>query len=731
MRPRRWLLALLLSLAVLAAGSLLLWHSMHLEDRLRDTLVQALQEAGMSEVHLGRVRPIAIGLDLHDLEFALPGNNLSLRLERVRLRVSLIHWLMQKRQALGAIQRVELHGPRLQLTLGGGSGMSGASEFGGELDAEAQSSFERLLASLPELYLRNGRIELAGPFVGDTSRLVLDELDGSLAMREGQLYLLLQSRLLEGRRRGLHASMVLQQASLNGEFNLQIDTLGLQAASLAAVPEGVEGELRCGMQINGRITRGSLDSLAGEGWLALDSLQLAPELVLAYRSTLTLDRRGLQIEDGLLNWGAQSLVLQAHSDLFLRNPEVQVEGHGVPLQELLRITGIEADLDADLQLFAELCRDTSGFVSRLRARATDLRVKGERAGTLSVSLRTNEQRVFCDSLLWQKEAYASTIPAGRILLFGELGAPWSSDTVSAFDELSLRGSIRLPETAGAERAELRLRGGITSPAQFLSNIHTTAILDSLRADLQAEYRRDTDLALQFRAHGSRQQTRIELLDHFGHRRGIADVSADDSGSWVWNLELDSLEILDRLPYMDRLPELQERSISLNAHGQGLLAGGDLGLRGGRSDLRLQWTHSREGGRSRVEAKLRQREQLLERLLGEVDFGFLGQRLECERISLFEQLNGSGWVDLQSSSYLIDLECTDLELDRVIQTIAPGRKPAFSLGRLSLLLAGEGQLAHPGLRGGFEYRNRLGEAPFVLRGDIALADTLLEVGRGRA
>ncbi len=733
MRPRRWVIALLLSLGLLAAGSLLLWHTLHVEQRLRDTLVQALQTAGMSGVELGRVRPFVIGLELRDLELTLPGENLRLHIDRVRLRASLIHWLRNEREPISAIRRVELHGPSLQLALGDtktiGTGNLGKSFSPEEGLSEAEAGrLEQLLALLPEVYLRNGRIELAGPFVGDTSRLVLDELDGSLAMREGQLYMLLQSRLLDGHRRGLHASMVLKQASLSGEFNLQIDTLSLSAASLSAVPEGVRGELCCGMDIGGRITRGALDSLRGDGWMAVDSLQLKPEFVLSYHSPLALDLNGVHVDDGRLRWGEQEIHLQADTDLLLREFNLCAESQDLPLRTVLQQAGRPEDLDGRISLSAELERDTTGMHSTLKMSVADLSVQGRAAGALQLRAHLQQEELVCDTLLWVNRHQQGEIPAGRLLANGQFQLPWGAHGTVVKDRMRLQAEIALPHGESGGESSLHFAGSIMSPLPVLATLRREGVLDSLQAQITVDLLRNASTVLSLHANGSRSQGSFDLFDPSGGKRGSGNLQRQDS-QWAWSLDVDSLQQFSSLAVLQDLPLLAERSFKLHADGLDLEAEGALGIIGGQRDLRLQLHHTRVEKQSHFLATLVQRERLLDRRLGEVEFTVDGERLQCERVTLLEQLNGSGWVDLLNSSYLLDIECNDLDLDNVMRALAPAQLPGYSLGHLSLLLAGEGDLAHPGLRGGLEYRNRLGEAPFVLRGDIIVADTLLEVSRG--
>ena len=110
MKPRRWLLALLLAPILLAAALITSWHAFDLDEEARRQVEGLLAMAGFREIQLESLQPAWIGLNLDGLSFQPPGAGATLYIDRLKLRLSPILWLRARGEALAALQSVDVDG---------------------------------------------------------------------------------------------------------------------------------------------------------------------------------------------------------------------------------------------------------------------------------------------------------------------------------------------------------------------------------------------------------------------------------------------------------------------------------------------------------------------------------------------------------------------------------------------------------------------------------------------
>ncbi|MFA7330009.1 MAG: hypothetical protein WC326_02940 [Candidatus Delongbacteria bacterium] len=724
MRPRRWILALLLIPALFLMGFLAAWRLLGLEENLRLQVLHLLARQGLERVQLAAVRPAWLGLDLRGLGFTRPGGGLRLESRQVRLRLTPLDWLFHPGSALSAVDWVELQDFRL---------VADRSLFTKRQSAAPTPTLEEWLRRLapalretPEIRLRGGTlvwVDGAG-----TRTLLLDRLEGVALPLDAGLEVLLRSQLLGDRRQAFRADLRFDPATLDGRFHVRVDSLGKRLEKPDWWPGLRTVQAWSSLTLGGRLQAGKLDSLAGQGRLALSDARLGElqdpwhgslELELGLDSVRVergrLERRGEQLEfGGALPWrleGATAWLRAADLDL-----GAQCRGLP-PLKgwEWERLAGrLDLQVDGVWRQGPRL-----DVLAALRGLQLDGRDWGEARATGS----WRDGVLGIRRLDWQPRAGVSASATGEVR-----GLPGRPDL--RLDTRLLAELARLPGLQGllvdSTRLELDLRveterrgagwrlgrldvnGRLLDPRRELLGLAGGALPGQLLDGHPPEG------TLSLRLPSSRQLGLLELVN---------------GETLDWTLTLEGLaRDLAPLLGLRESSTLDALSGVLRLQGRGLETEAEAELSwGGRRALvdgHLAWSDSLRA----LSAGL-----VLEgwrncRLEGQVEASLRGRRLELGHLQL-EGLEASGWLDLDSRRSLVELTADDLPLqpywDLLVEDPAP-----LTLGNLSLMAAGEGTLDSLGLRGGLEWRQRLLGRQTRLRADLSLDRSQARVERGR-
>lgn len=720
MRPRRWILALLLIPALLITGLLVAWRALGLEEDLRRQVLRLLREQGLEQVELASVRPAWLGLDLTGLGCSRPGDGLRLEADRVRLRFTPLNWLRSPRQALAAVDWVELRDFRL---LVGPELFHARTERGRPPSLAAW--LRRLapaLKALPETRLRGGRVTWSG--AGGGLPLV-DQLDGLLLRRGTRLDLLLRSQVLDNRHQAFRAAARLDAATLDGGFQVVLDSLRQDRVRPGWMP-GVERlAWRATLALGGRLSEGRLDSLAGQGRLRLEEAELAGlEGPLGGELRLAVERDSLRIPAGLLEWRGQRLRLGGALPWRLEGGRAWLEGDRLDLAVLGRVLparhALRGRLGGALDLRAQ--GRWSGeprleVQARLRGARLDRRELGEAQAEGSWRPGLAELA----ELDWRPQ------PGLAVLAHGALRQARGRAELDLRAHGELDGG-RLREAAlpaGSSAAlDLELAASRYGRAWALARGAVAG-----RLLLGGERRLDFSGGLEGGQvlDGAPPEGSLALALPGGERVGLLRLL--DGAARHWTLDLDGgpgpLAELAGLR-RDALPRGLEGRVRLEGHGLQTEARADfsLGERRASLDGRLAWSDTLRA----LSAALALEGWRGSRVSGEVEAGLAGSRLRVTRLRL-EGLELSGWLDLEQRRYLAEFSADDQPLqpfwDLLREDPAPG-----ALGSLSLLAGGEGPLDSLGLRGGVEWRQRLRERQARLRADLSLDRAAARLDRGR-
>jgi hypothetical protein len=712
MKPRRWILALLL-LAVLVGVALpLAWRSFDLGEGLRRDLVRRLTEAGLSEVAIASVEPAWIGLDLADLRFASRSGDLRLSVARTRLRLSPLRWLKSLGEPLAALDLLELRQPVLDWNRAWGDprGRESGVQI---LDGAVLDRLRRHLGLLPEIRLRDGRIRTM-LHIGQEPRVVVDRLQGLLVLYGEQVELLLRSQLLAGDPRGFEFDLRLDSETMDGHFALALDSLRLGSELFPALAGLAEGELQSSFHMAGSLRGGELDSLDGAGWLRVDELRLAhlPE-PLSLELRLVADREGLALEDGRLAWRGQELRIQGRSDLALRSPVLEGRGEGLELAALLAGLGLDDPPRGRLDLAGRAGLDSLGWWVDGRLGAGELAYHDEDLGRFEARLAGNGRELELLHWLWEHPTLARAEGQGRWALVGPRpGLKLDGRALLEPGRLPVLGphlnpQSRLQVALELDWAQLEPRGRWGALMGHLDGRLLEQAGESLRLIGSARLER-------LRA-GHWPAVDLSILSPEGEALGLLQVDPGPSGRW--RLESEPAEGLLRrlLADTDWLPAGR---LALGLEGWPEGAQAHLVLSRPGLDARLDGELLFEGDGARLGADLLLAGRRGSEVRGRLNAELQPRTILLHELGLDDGLVIQGSLDLVERRYRLEARAEDLPL-QVLWDLSFEDPVAFEPGVLSVQLAGEGALDSLSLRGGMEYRLRGGERRLALKGELEI------------
>lgn len=721
MRPRRWILALLLAAAILGFGGALAWVGLDLGGRLRDDFVRRLSESGLDEASIAAVHPAWIGVDLDRLGFSAGDGRFRVEVGLARLRVSPLRWLKNLGEPLAALDLVELRSPELVWR-------RGPERDGGDGDwrpsGAAWRSLREQLGLLPEIRLRDGRIRAALDAESEP-RVLVDRLQGLVLLLGGQVELILRSQVLDGDHRGFEAGLKLDAETMDGRFTLALDSLRVGSDLLPELAGRAEGELLSSFRLDGTLLGGGLDSLAGGGWLRVDGLRLAGfDEPIGVDLELAADRQGLELTAGELAWRGQSVALEGSSDFELRDPRLRARGRELDLAEFAAGLGLEDSLGGRLDLDAAIDRGADGRW-RLEGRlsGTGLRRGAEPLGRFETGVAGGFDELRFAAWSWERPGWARVEGSGR----------WRPEGAGAGLRLQATTNLepsRLPGLGPHLKPGLRLgleldvdwprrrsgRGFGALTARLQGRLDDAdgaglAVAGSGRFDRPAE--------------GGWPQLDVGLFDGAGAPLGRLSVTQGRERRWA--LDAPEAGALGRF-LLARAGWMPEGSLSLRLDGLAdrVEAAAELARPG--LDARLEGELLLAGDEADLGATLSVRGRRGAELQGDLQLEIDPREIRLTGLDLAGQLQASGVVDLVGRRYRLDLTADDLALqtfwDLAVEDPAP-----LDPGSLSLDLAGEGPLDSLGLRGGVEVRLRAGARQLRLRGDLEFDARRAALGRG--
>lgn len=704
MKPRRWLLALLLAPFLLASALFITWHLFDMEEDFRQRIEAQLVKAGLEEISLGVLRPAWIGLDLSDLRFRLPGDGTRLQVEQLHFRLSPMLWIRSGGEALAALKSIDAAG--VDLTFNRLPASSGGTGHLPELE-----SLSAQLGLLPELSIERGRISWQ-PESGTEARTLVDNLDGLAIRHHGQLELLIRSQLLDAREPAFRARVMLDTDSLNGWFTLDLDSLVLSLAAIEPLPGVEELDAHFGLSLRGELSQAGVSSLEGAGRLLLRQARLKGlTSALGARLPFVLDMAGLRSEDAMLQVGPSVIQLSARSDWSGQNASARLSGDSLSAAVLATELGLADALGGRLELVATR-RSESADTLALRLDWLDGAYRTLTPGALQVDGHLAAGRLQASWPDWSLSAatsiagelsldLAKQVPELNLhaLLHSSFGEVDSSTGVLA-GEFGLEATLT-PEgpSLGENLLQLSCGAGESGPLRLEGRLDSGRLPESglpgiegllLRGDgeIFGHWFMDAGESLHWRVEAEEQL--LTLLEAFR-------LDAGEFGSARCQLELEGWGANSFA------------SLQAEHRGRSLSATGELVWTPEQAELRSSLSlHGWRGSR----------------LEGAAELNISGDELLIRRIRL-DDLELEGSVDLGQRTYSLELRSDDQELEQVWNLLIED-PPPDGLGRLSLLAGGEGSLDNPGLRGGLEYRTLRGERRLRLRSELELSREALRL-----
>jgi hypothetical protein len=723
MRPRRWILALLLIPALLLAGTLAAWRLLGLEESLRRQVVELLAGQGLEDVRLSAVRPAWLGLDLRGLGFTRPGGGLRLECRTTRLRLNPLAWLARPDQALSAVAWVELRDFRLQADpglLARDPATPPAPPF-----HEWLRTLSPALSTLPEIRLRGG--SLVWRDVRGGERVLLHHLEGLVLRVDGRVELILRSGLAGGGEEGAGAGLTLDPATLDGRFHVNVDSLGLELARPAGLGllERAAGFGR--LDLGGRLRAARLDSLGGGARLVLREARLGglPDPLDAWLE-LRLDRDSVRVSRGRLERRGEGLNITGALPWRLQGAWLGLQGRKLDLaRQLADLPGatqggwdrLEGLLDLDV---AGRWQDGPRWSGRAELRGAGL--AGRPLGEVDLAADGDDRDLRIRRLDWRPRTGLGLSATGGVRDLAARAALSLQVLVEA-TPAGLPGLDELGEGAHA-RADLLLearRGGAGWR------------IETCRVDGRLLRGEESLLSVvggvvpgAWPAQGW-PATHLRLLLPGGRELGQWSWLGGTGREW-------SLALAGQA--RDLAPLLGLRAAGLHDE-----LGGELRLAGSGLDTRLEADLDWRGRQARLEGRLTWQDSLRALEAGLVLEGWRGSRLEgrlearlAERriqvdLLQLEDLVLHGWLEPDSRRYWVELSGDDIPLQPVWDLLMEDPAPA-ELGKLTLLAAGEGSLDQPALRGGVEWRQRWRGRQARLRADLELDSREARVARGQ-
>lgn len=725
MRPRRWILALLLIPTLIIVGFLVAWRVLGLEETLRLQVLTLLRAQGLEEVELATLRPAWLGLDLGGVSLSRPCGGLRLEAARIRLRFSPVNWLKSPRRVLSAVDWIELKDFSVQL---------GPALLQARRPVEEQprtlEAWLRLLApalrSLPEIRLRGGRVTWVGG--SGTEQLLVDKLEGLAIRQDGRLQVLLRSQLLDNRHQAFRAGLQLDPVNLDGHFQLALDSLMQAQAQLGGAPWLERLAWRASLTLGGRLRAGRLDSLDGAGRLQVSGAALKGlpgELGAKLDLSLAID--SLRVDAGELSWQEQRLEVGGALPWRLEGGRAWLQGRDLDLQALGRgapdmQTWSWSRLGGRLELRVEgTWQDGPGVT--FRAALREGRLDRHALGHASVEGSWTPGRLVLERMDWRADPGLEVKATGELLTRGGGLELELESRLSLVEERLQAWRGLLP--AGC-RSELKLnlaarRWGEGWLLQKGDAVGALTLADGRRMDFTGGALRGQTLD------GGLPEGSLAFSLAGGER--IGELHLLDGPARHWLLDLDgrpeALAVLAGLQRED-LPRGLQGAVRLEGWGLQTEASASFSLQGRRARLngRVAWSDSVRT----LNADVQLEGWRGSRIQGEVELGLAGRRLSVPRLRL-EGLLLSGWLDFDQRRYLAELSADDQPLQPFWDLLREDPATA-ALGSLSLLAAGEGSLDSLGLRGGLEWRQRMRDRQARLRADLSLDRQAARLERGR-
>ncbi len=711
MKPRRWILALMLVPALLILGFLAAWRLLGLEERLRGELVRLLEARGLERVELAAVHPAWVGLDLQDLGLSRAGGGLRLESRMVRLRLAPLVWLKSPTRALAAVQRVDLENFILVLD---DSLLHKRSQTRPTFQQWLQG-LKPTLGNMPEVRLSQGAIQWRRP--GGEFLSLVDGLDGQVFRHSGMVDVLLRSQVLDNEHQAFHADMRLDAQTLDGRFSLQLDSLSQSILEPERLPELKEADVGVNLHVGGRLAAGALDSLSGAGTVVVNQLVLVREGgVVRGRLDLGLDADSLWVQRGALDWDGQGLECQASMPWRLEGARLWARGHDWDLRPVAQALGrMQGQTPPELSGLAAFTlqghwRNGPRLDGQLELSQVILKERNLGDASLAASWQAGSATV--KELRWSPMAGVS-IEGGAELSLGkgveQVGAVLhlqaETEGLAALRGKVARGSLALVDVdlllrrAGPQwRIE---RGEVEGSLEGRDGPLLSATGEVLAGQMVGE---------------SLPACRLFLITPEGRSLGSAEWLDSATGSWQASLALIPRTLgalFDLEPGL--LPPDLGGEIYLQGMARRTEALAQLDWRGRRATLDglLAWSDTLRS----ITAALTVEGWRGRQVQGQVEAVLDGSRLELTRLQL-ENVESRGWVDLESRLCLVDLSVEDQALEPFWDLLFEQEAPR-GLGRLSLLAGGEGPLDRLGLRGGLEWRDRLLERQALVRADLSV------------
>lgn len=721
MKPRRWILALLLVAGLLGLGAAAAWIGLDLGGRLRDDLVRRLSEAGLEDAAIDAVHPAWIGLDLDSLRFRAGDGRLEVEIALTRLRLSPLRWLKKLGEPLAALDLVELRDPELvwRRVRSGGGDVPPAWRPSGK----AWRALQGQLGLLPEIRLRDGRIRAALDPDAEP-RVLVDRLQGLVLLLGGRVELILRSRVLDGDHRGFEADLQLDTETMDGGFQLALDSLRVGSDLFPELAGRAEGEMLSSFRLDGRLAGGRLDSLAGGGRIRIDSLSVARlNAPLALELDLVAGLDGLTLRTGRLDWRGQRVDLQGWSDFGLRRPRLEARVKGLDLAELADGLGLDGGPAGRLELQADVGLDSLRWRVEGRMAGQELAWKGQPLGRFDAEFSGDVDLLRIDRWAWEPPGWARVGGEGRWRPAGE-GAGLSLSAASHLDAAGLPGiGAHLKSGLG-----LDLELEVDWPKAARGTGWGVPL-----ADLQGRLGEGGEVALTLSGQASLDRfeagrwPQVDLLLEDRDGLVFGNLAVQQGTDGLWSLQL---------PQAGRLAEvllknaawLPDGRIELDLDGRAGAVAAVATLERPGLDARLDGALLVAGDSVSLGADLLLAGRRGAELRGEVQLQLLPESIELQRLELAGQLSAKGRVDFAARSYRLDLTADDLALQPFWDLASEDPAP-IDPGSLSLDLAGEGPLDQPGLRGGVEFRLRTGSRQLRLRGDLEFDREQVALGRG--
>ena len=697
MKPRRWVLVS--TLVLLLVGTLLTgaWYLLDMPERLRLQLLSGMERAGLRDANLEQVLPRLMGLELRGLTFASADTTVHVECQRVTVTVSPVRWMLNPRQTLSLINSIRLDKPRLFWRPG--SGRSTDAGFSFELDSMVGEELRRLLPTVPRIRLTDGSLVLVGQ---GWNLALLDHLEGLVWHSEHHLEVLVESDVPRGslaasdtpgaESRGLKLRVDLEPESLDGEFRLDVQQLRLGSQLLPGLDRHLTGELHARASLYGRLQAGVLDSLSGGGELDAPRLKVTGlDSLLDFRAEMELDRHEFRLLSAELQCAGQTLVGQGSVD---REYHLDWTLHELQLAKLASILPagiIQSDLSGKLNLALSL-----------RGALKSPGLRAEMDGQLVLD------GVTCDAFGVRVAGGLDSLIVSNLRASGPRGTIRGSGLVKPW--------LSSPRTVLELNLDLPLAQG-TGAASLLRADQALDLLAVLQLDSEGPRVHFTGtlgrdpVALHLIGQWRDQVLSCQFLDNSQSANGNLELS---TSAGLPRLHLELAELLDPLRALlaDSHPLPTHTGLSLTLDRQGSQWFLDLALQSPTASGQISGQLATSGtGALAFDGMFDGQTRFNDPLEGSVSLRLEDQRLELDSLRLLNSLVLTGGLNLATRDYRLELDSGPLPL-RTLMNLLPREEAAPEMGQVTLLLAGEGNLDDPGLRGAIDYSLQLPDSSLL-------------------